>query len=342
MRRIVLPLFILTFLFTQIGIPDVQAEGSAVLSVSVADVTVVAGDVVELDILIDPNGEAIDTVRVELIYDSSLLEATWFDLDASFPSLSPEYEIDNDAGVITFGAFKYGDPVTEAGVIATITFTALADQEIDVAISSNSRLISDGEEKIDSTSFDIDVEEAVEEEESTDTEKDPVLEAQALVYFGAFYARMPSNANDWEALHCIAYGGCQGSPRDLAAEEHALILFGQKYAKMPEIDMEWNVLHTIAYTDLLTWDEQSYGDDGLGGEEEATEEEATEEEATEEEATEEEVVEEETEADIDTDEDGLTDVEEETYGTDPENPDTDGDGYHDGEEVSTGHDPLVA
>lgn len=46
--------------------------------------------------------------------------------------------------------------------------------------------------------------------------------------------------------------------------------------------------------------------------------------------------------DVDSDEDGLTDVEEiGTYMTDPENPDTDGDGYLDGAEVKGGYDPLV-
>ena len=44
--------------------------------------------------------------------------------------------------------------------------------------------------------------------------------------------------------------------------------------------------------------------------------------------------------DKDTDEDGLTDTEEATYGTEIDNPDTDGDGYKDGEEVHGGYNPL--
>lgn len=45
--------------------------------------------------------------------------------------------------------------------------------------------------------------------------------------------------------------------------------------------------------------------------------------------------------DIDSDNDGLTDIEEAKYGTDPFNPDTDGDGLTDGEEVKIYHtDPL--
>ncbi|PJE76708.1 hypothetical protein COV05_02995 [Candidatus Uhrbacteria bacterium CG10_big_fil_rev_8_21_14_0_10_48_16] len=43
--------------------------------------------------------------------------------------------------------------------------------------------------------------------------------------------------------------------------------------------------------------------------------------------------------DEDSDGDGLTDLEESEYGTDPLNPDTDGDGYSDGDEVASGYDP---
>ena len=42
----------------------------------------------------------------------------------------------------------------------------------------------------------------------------------------------------------------------------------------------------------------------------------------------------------DADEDGVTNGEEATLGTDPENPDSDGDGLNDGDEVSAGSDPL--
>lgn len=44
----------------------------------------------------------------------------------------------------------------------------------------------------------------------------------------------------------------------------------------------------------------------------------------------------------DSDHDGLSDVDEAKYGTDPNNPDTDGDGFKDGEEVRTGYNPLGA
>jgi len=43
---------------------------------------------------------------------------------------------------------------------------------------------------------------------------------------------------------------------------------------------------------------------------------------------------------IDRDNDGLSEIEEEQYGTDVDNPDTDGDGYLDGDEVKKGYNPA--
>ena len=43
---------------------------------------------------------------------------------------------------------------------------------------------------------------------------------------------------------------------------------------------------------------------------------------------------------LDSDQDGLSDEEEKSYGTDPNNSDTDGDSYSDGVEIKTGYDPL--
>ncbi len=43
---------------------------------------------------------------------------------------------------------------------------------------------------------------------------------------------------------------------------------------------------------------------------------------------------------LDSDQDGLSDDEEKSYGTDPNKMDTDGDGYSDGSEIQSGYDPL--
>jgi hypothetical protein len=46
-------------------------------------------------------------------------------------------------------------------------------------------------------------------------------------------------------------------------------------------------------------------------------------------------------AEVDSDQDGLSDAMETLYKTNPNNPDTDGDGYKDGDEVANGYDPLI-
>lgn len=46
-------------------------------------------------------------------------------------------------------------------------------------------------------------------------------------------------------------------------------------------------------------------------------------------------------AEIDSDQDGLSDAIETLYKTDPNNPDSDGDGYKDGDEIANGYDPLL-
>lgn len=242
--------------------------GSSTLSLEVDSSSYATSDAVPVVVNVNPNGASLDTVRIELSFNPSYLYANSYALGDLFTYPSPSYEIDNTNGVISFGGYKFGDVVTESGAVATVYFTAVAEGETSITVSSDSKLISDGEEQFDTSDLDTlsisltgeaveVVEEVVEEETSY---SDATLEAEALVYFGAFYARMPSNATDWEALHCIAYGGCQGDPRDVDAEAAALELFGQKYAKMPETSMEWNVLHTIAYTDLLTYDSQSSDD----------------------------------------------------------------------------------
>ena len=242
----------------------VLAAGSATISLSPTTTSVDTGEDFTLSVLVDPNGESLDTVRVNMSYDPDLLEALRFDLGTQFPSLSPGYEIDNTAGELTYGGYKYGTQVTNEGTFATVTFRALSAGTAAISITSDSKTINDGEEKINTSALrgatitiaGEDVESTTpvveeEEETTTTTTTSASLEQQALVYFGAFYGRMPSSGDDWSALHCIAYGGCADETKDIAAEQAALVIFGAKYAKMPSTSMEWSVIHTLAYTDFL-------------------------------------------------------------------------------------------
>lgn len=299
MKKIAVLFLGLALSVASFGISTAHAAGSATLTLSPTNTTVETGDSFTLSVLVDPNGESLDTVRLELNYDADMLEVTAFDLGSMFPYQSPSNEIDNTNGMLSQGAFKFGDPVESSGTFATITFHALSAGSASISVDSDSRLIEDGDEKIDAGALgsasitisgdDVDAEaeevttDAEEEEEATEettsgstgTGTSASLEEQALVYFGAFYASMPSSEDDWAALHCIAYGGCKGDPQDLAAEQAALVIFGEKYGTMPSTDMEWNVVHTLAYTDFLDNGTEEAADEMP--EEEEMEEEMTEE-----------------------------------------------------------------
>jgi len=272
----------------------VLAAGTATISLSPTTTSVDTGEDFTLSVLVDPNGESLDTVRVNMSYDPSLLEAVRFDLGTQFPSLSPGYEIDNTAGELTYGGYKYGTQVTAEGTFATVTFRALSSGTVTIDITSDSKAINDGTEKVDTSALGSatitiagDTVESTtpttETTTTTTTTTDASLEQQALVYFGAFYARMPSSGDDWSALHCIAYGGCAEETQDVSAEQAALVIFGAKYAKMPSSGMEWNVIHTLAYTDFLG---TSTAEEEVVVEEPVVEEEPVAEEVVEEEPTE--------------------------------------------------------
>lgn len=240
------------------GSAPVHASGLATLGVSLSSSSIAVGDTLTAKVWVNPNGEAIDTVRVLLTYDPAVLEATWFDIGTAFPSLSPEYEIDNDAGTVNVGAFRYGERVTDSAVALTVQFTAKAVGTSSVAVDDASRLIYDGEEMIDVAGTEtvgtktVSVGGASAAAPAPTTDKS--LEETALIYFGAFAGRMPSSAVDWEALHCMAYDTCYPADvadRNVAHEQQSLVVFGAKYGHIPVTAADWRALHAIAYTEIF-------------------------------------------------------------------------------------------
>jgi uncharacterized Zn-binding protein involved in type VI secretion len=273
--------------------PLAHAAGSATITLSPTNVSILTDEMLTLSVIVDPNGESLDTVRVVLDFDPSLLEGIQFDLGSQFASLSPGFEIDNDDGEINFGAFQFGDQITARGTLATVTFRALSAGSATVRLTDDSKAIDVGEEKIDESalgSVTVTITgETVAATGETETSGGIVVpegtpEEQALVYFGALVGRLPSSSSDWDALHCMAYDTCKPSSPNTTLEAEALVVFGAKYGRMPSTSLEWSVLHAIAYTDIV----------GIGeaevAEEEAPAEEAVEEEVVEEAAPEEAVV----------------------------------------------------
>lgn len=124
-----------------------QAAGAATFAPSPSAQTVEVGERFTVELVASPNGESLDTVRAYVAFPSSILRADGVELGALFPRQSPGNGIDNDAGTISEGGFILGGVVTQSGVFATITFTALAEGTATVEIVDSSRLIANGEEK---------------------------------------------------------------------------------------------------------------------------------------------------------------------------------------------------
>ncbi|MBI2474950.1 hypothetical protein HYV69_00815 [Candidatus Uhrbacteria bacterium] len=268
MKKIAVILLSFAFAFANIGIFTAQAATAATLSLSPTNTTVKTGDSFSLSVLVNPNGESLDTARVNLSWDATKLEAQAFELGSLFPNLSPSNSISNTAGTLSYGAYKFGTAVTASGTLGTVTFRALASGSATVSVSSDSKLISDGAEKINTSALGkttVTISGVAVKTEAPSTVGDTTTttttstsasaEAAALKYFGAIAGHLPSTAADWAANKCIAYGGCQASPRDLDKEQKALTLYTKKYNALPATSMEWNVIHAIAYTNVfINWE----------------------------------------------------------------------------------------
>ncbi len=254
MRRSSLFTPIILFVVLFAPVLPARAAGSAFFALSASNPVPAVGDDIKVAVWVNPNGEAIDTVRANLSFNPGAVEAIWFDLAPSFPSLSPDYGIDNANGTLTFGAYKFGERVTASSLLATVTFRTLAAGSATISVDDTSRLITDGVEKIDAETSRANGTVSLAIGGSSAPVSDKALEAAALVYFGAFAGRMPSTAVEWEALHCMAYDTCYPADvaeRNVAHERQSLVVFGAKYAHIPVTAADWRALHAIAYTTIF-------------------------------------------------------------------------------------------
>ena len=153
MKKIAILFLGLTMSIVNVGISAVHAAGSATLTLSPTNTSVVTGDTFSLSVLVNPNGESLDTTRLELDYEASKLEVLSIDLGSLFPNLSPDNEIDNTNGDLSYGAYKFGTPVTSSGTFATVTFHALSSGTTNISVLSSSKLISDGTEKMNTSTL---------------------------------------------------------------------------------------------------------------------------------------------------------------------------------------------
>lgn len=125
-----------------------QAAGVATMSLDAAVYEVTRAELFDVTVSVDPHGEFLDTVRSVVTFDPSVLNVQGVRLAGSFDRVAPGNYYDNSSGKISWGAFTLEEPVTTQEPFVTITFLAVATGAGNIQISSDSRAISDGEERI--------------------------------------------------------------------------------------------------------------------------------------------------------------------------------------------------
>ena len=148
-------LFIITIaILTILGLgATALAQGKATIYFSPESKEVLAGNSFNISIMVNPNGESLDTVRAIVNYPADKLEAVYFNLGNAYPNQSPGNYIDNSQGILSQGGAIFGGQTSKTGTFGTITFKALQAGEAAVSLNEDSKLIKSGQEKIDLSSL---------------------------------------------------------------------------------------------------------------------------------------------------------------------------------------------
>ncbi len=108
--------------------PTAMVPAHSVLELSPNPVTVAPGGVGSVDVMLDPSDNNVTAVQLEIGYDPHIISNVKVVPGVLFANPGLNYGKDNP----TTGRYNYmlgitpsGQPVTQKGVVATITFTAL-------------------------------------------------------------------------------------------------------------------------------------------------------------------------------------------------------------------------
>ena len=125
-----------------------EAAGASTMSLDASSYEAEIGKQFDAIVSVNPNGEALDTVRAVVTFDPAVLMVGNVSLAGAFNRIAPGNYYDNETGIVSWGAFTLEGPVTSAGQFVRVTFLPLTQGEGDIEISADSRAISNGEEKI--------------------------------------------------------------------------------------------------------------------------------------------------------------------------------------------------
>ncbi len=142
--KIFVLLFVLLGSFTQ----PLFAAGLVGLSLVAPTSEVYVGDFFEVIVQANSSDVTIDTIRMVATYDPSIVRAEMVSLIGPFDHSAPGNYIDNKTGKIFWGGFNTKGGVSQTNNFARITFSAIKEGDATVKISSDSRMIADGVEKM--------------------------------------------------------------------------------------------------------------------------------------------------------------------------------------------------
>jgi hypothetical protein len=134
------------------SIPAVHAGSSGFVLAS-ANRTVNTGTVFGIPIKVFPNGASIDTARVVLNFDPSVVAATQFKFSSNLDTEAPASFIDNQKGIISWGGFDMEHRIESPAVFGLATFKAVGPGNGRIALAQSSKLISGGEDVADANSY---------------------------------------------------------------------------------------------------------------------------------------------------------------------------------------------
>src|SRR3989339_800010 len=130
-------------------IPGVmQSAGSATMSLDQVAYQTKRGELFNVTVNVDPQQEALDTVRAVVTFNPTLISVQSVNLIGSFGRSAPGNYYDNTTGKVSWGVFTLEEPVTAISPVISITFLALQEGNGTIELSSDSKAIADGEEKI--------------------------------------------------------------------------------------------------------------------------------------------------------------------------------------------------
>lgn len=143
---------LITLLIVSIILPvlPVEAQGNAIMRLTSVKTDYLVGETVYIDIMVEPNGEILNTVRAIMDFTSGdVLLINDFNLGTAFPYQSPGQDLDNINNSINIGGFILVDIVTTDSLFGTLIFRANQAGSSTITFVVGSHLISpDQQEKI--------------------------------------------------------------------------------------------------------------------------------------------------------------------------------------------------